>query len=331
MRYYISACADAREGGGVYIYSLSDAGKLMPISSLPCALPMYTAREGDVLYTILKGNAGEESTLITSHVVRDIPKDTTPPAPTGGQVACHLTVKDGDVYIANYVSGSLTKLGGPTVTFARKGPHPQRQTAAHTHQVILSPDEKYVLVTDLGGDTITVLDRVLTMPPICEAAVPAGNGCRHMVFSPDGNTLYCVNELSATVSIFSWKNGMLSYLREVSSEVPADLIPTNTAAAIRISKDGSRLYISNRGEDSLIMFTIKDGTQLTLAQKVSCGGAGPRDFLLTADEKHLICTNERSDSVCVFALQDGRIGQMTDRIFLPGPLCVMEWGEKIDQ
>lgn len=325
MFYFISACAAIRAGGGVYVYSLSDEGKLIPRAFLPCDLPMYTAREGDALYTILKGNAGEESTLITAHVRGGIPTDITPPVTTGGQVACHLTVKDGDVYMANYVSGSLTKLGGPTVTFDRKGSHPDRQTASHTHQVILSPDGKYVLVTDLGGDIITVLDRELTMPPICETSVPAGSGCRHMVFSPDGNHLYCVNELSATVSVFSWRNGMLSYLCEAQSDVPAELRPITTAAAIRISGDGRRLYISNRGEDSLIMFEIEDGTRLTLAQKVSCGGAGPRDFLLTADEKYLICTNERSDSVCVFALQDGRIGQMTDSLSLPAPLCVMAW------
>ncbi len=325
MHYYISACAPTEEGGGVYVYALSEAGKLIPVSSLPCRMPMYTACEGDVLYTILKGDAGEESTLITSHVTDGAPQNPSPPVSTKGLVACHLTVKDGDVYTVNYVSGSLTKMGGPTLTFDREGPHPTRQTASHTHQVILSPDGKYVLVTDLGGDIITVLDRDLTLPPVCEASVPSGNGCRHMAFSPDGKTLYCVNELSATVSVFSWADGVLTYLCEASSEVPTDILPATTAAAIRISADGKRLYISNRGEDTLIVFDIDGGTRLTLAQKVSCGGAGPRDFILTADEKHLICTNERSNSVCVFALQDGRIGPLTDTVSLPGPLCVMEW------
>ncbi len=321
MFYAISSCATPERGGGIHVFSLSATGKLLPHCVFPCDRPMYTAKEQNIIHILLRDSGSGESAVVSASVENGILQAPTAPVSTNGIVACHLSADAGDIYAVNYLSGNVTRIGGKTVTFERKGPHLKRQDMSHTHCVILSPDKNYVLVTDLGGDAITVFDRNLSF--VSESFVPAGNGARHLVFSHDGKLLYCVNELSATVSVFEWHEGNLTYLHDFSSEVSAECLPENTAAAIRLSGDGKRLYISNRGEDTLVAFETEDRVHFSLSQKVCCGGKGPRDFILTDDERYLICTNERSDSVTVFALEERCIGDMTDSISLSAPLCVM--------
>ncbi len=55
----------------------------------------------------------------------------------------------------------------------------------------------------------------------------------------------------------------------------------NTAAEIVVDPAGQHVYVSNRGEDSLVVFDV-DGASggLGLAQRIGCGGKTPRHFTL---------------------------------------------------
>lgn len=320
----ISACTVSEKGGGLYTYRLSDEGRLAKLSYFPTDNPMYTILNDNRIYCIGRNLFGNESGIF------DILTDENGgfgeagrPQSTHGNEACHLCADGDDVYTVNYSSGSVIKLPDKLVEYEGHGINPARQEAAHTHCVIFSPDKECILVSDLGLDRINVLDR--DMNPISSASVPFGHGVRHFIFSHDGKYLYCVNELEATLSVFSWDAGekVLSYINTYSIDIPDNIKPYNTAAAIRQSKDGHKVYISNRGENTIVAFDTENGTDFTLSQKISCGGKGPRDFNITDDERFLICTNEGSDSVTVFSLHNGIIGEMTDIITLPSPLCVM--------
>ncbi len=321
---YISACETPEHKGGIYTFRLTEAGGLDLCSYFSLDRPMYSIRENGLLYALSRELFGRESGVLALKPQHDGSLlQLSVPQSTHGIVACHLSVLENDIYTVNYLSGNVVKL--PTekiVSFSGKGPHPTRQEASHTHCVIPSPHQKYILVTDLGQDKIFVLDRDLK--PISECAVPSGHGARHIVFSPDERFLYCINELAATVSVFSWNEtqGKLSLLNTYDTQVPSQILPTNTAGAIRVSQDGRHLYISNRGEDTLVVFEITDGVHLRLAQKVSCGGKHPRDFILSPDERFLICTNTDSNSVTVFSMENGFIGDKTATVSIPSPLCV---------
>jgi 6-phosphogluconolactonase len=150
--------------------------------------------------------------------------------------------------------------------------------------------------------------------------VPEGCGIRHFITKRvgDGHQIYTVNELIPSVSRFAYAEGKATYLDTV--EIPCTH-EGSTAAAIRLSADGMRLYTSVRGENILSVFDVaRDGAPV-LRQTVDCGGDGPRDFALT--DTHLICTNQFSNDVTLFTLEDGLIGKQTDRISLPEPLCVV--------
>ncbi len=322
--FCISACEAPENKGGIYTFRLTEAGGIVPLSYLPLDRPMYTVKSRELIYVLTRRQFDEHSGVLAVKPQADGSLGiNSAPQSTHGVVACHLSVVDEDIYAVNYLSGNVVKLpDGKTVAFSGHGTHPTRQEASHTHCVIPSPDKKYILVTDLGQDRIFVFDRALNK--CSEASVPTGHGARHIVFSPNGQYLYCVNELAATVSVFAWEQdtGTLSLQNTFDSQVPADILAGNTAGAIRISANGKHLYISNRGEETLVVFKTEDGVHFELVQKVFCQGKHPRDFILTPDERFLICTNTNSNSVTVFAVQDGMIGEPTATICLPAPLCV---------
>lgn len=239
---------------------------------------------------------------------------------THGIVGSHVLADEetGDVYVANYLSGSVVMLPDRLVVHQGRGTHPPRQECPHTHQAVFSPDRKYVCVTDLGLDKLFVYDRALRL--CSEASVPPGHGARHLCFSPDGGTAFCVNELASTVSVFSWRDGALQYHHTVDTLPGRDKSRTD-AASIRISADGRYLYTSKRGDDSISCFAV-EGISLRLLAVVDSGGSCPRDFVLSSDGSLLVVANEDSDCLAVFALREGLPVLLRNQYPITRPFCV---------
>ncbi len=195
--------ASSVPNGGIYRYRLTSDGSLTPIDRLDVASPSYLYRDGDAVWVTLcpseeKGASWAALRLAIKEdgsLVRDGEEILT-----DGISSCHLAVDGDDVYVANYSSGSVTKLGHPPVCHEGRGVNPLRQEKAHCHCTVFSPDKQFVLVCDLGIDTVFVYDRDLN--EISRAKVPDGEGCRHLVFSKDGKFVYVENELGGSVSVF---------------------------------------------------------------------------------------------------------------------------------
>ena len=305
---YIADCAAE---GGVHVYDFYN-GKLTEKQFLPLPCPMYLAIDDRTLYTILKQPFPDSR--LSGIVPAELDKNGMLQNPgtvvsTDGTVCCHLCVRNGVVYDSNYLSGSVNKLGIKTVRHTGKGTDPARQEAPHVHYTQFSPDGKYILVCDLGLDTVFVYDEELHK--ISSARVPDGHGVRHLAY--DGNTVYSANELGSSVSVFSYADGHLTYEQTVPG-LPAGFEGRNTAAAIRI--DDKRLYLSQRGLDAICVFDITRRTPEYLTC-FSTGGSSPRDFAIVGD--YIIVTNE-GGSVTVFGKNDY---VRCDEVGLISPLCVI--------
>lgn len=313
---YIASCV---KGGGIYHYTLSENNTLDFCEKTTLDEPMYMIIRNEKMYILLR--QPDEKTNFSGELSIDIDGTGKLFAPsriisTKGVVACHLEVSDDNIYAVNYVSGSVIKLPDTLVTHSGHGLHKIRQNAPHTHFVHASPDGKYILVTDLGLDKIFVYDKDLKL--VSEVSVPSGHGPRHLAFSSDGKIVYCVNELGSSVSIFSYSDGKLN-LKNTISALPKDFSGDNISAAIRI-KD-NYLYVSNRGHNSISVFEIKDSYNIVLKECVDCGGNSPRDFNIIDDV--LICTNEKSDNVTVFKLNNYIPEIISEsELNIPSPLCV---------
>ena len=259
-----------------------------------------------------------------------------------GAHPCHVSVHpDGDaVAVANYSSGSIavariTPNGQLELTDSKthsgKGAHALRQTQAHAHYVRFSQDGQQLFTVDLGIDSIVVYafdSKTGALTEQQRVKLPDGAGPRHLAFHPDGKHVFCVNELDATVAVLTLDaHNTLHY--HTSYATLADGLPeTNTSAAIKLSNNGSYLYVSNRGHDSVSVFKVDTtNSTLTLLQTVMSEGRTPRDISVTQDDRYLIVANQDSHELTSFVIhQDGQLAFTGERLSLGLPVCVRTIG-----
>lgn len=261
-----------------------------------------------------------------------------------GAAPCHITVSgDGRfVLVANYMGGNVVvfpvgsggRIGSPVSSqqHSGSGPNKDRQEAAHAHSVILANDDRYAFVNDLGIDKIMIykFDKAsgkLT-PNSKQPAYTtvAGAGPRHFKFHPSGRFALVVNELNMTVSSLAYDPaaGTLKEVHTVST-LPKDFKGENTCADIHISGDGRFVYASNRGHDSIAVFSFDAANGgLERVEIVPTGGRVPRNFAIDPTGDYLLAANQDSDLIVVFSIDNttGRLRKTGRSIATPQPVCL---------
>ena len=301
--------------GGILRCRLTDGGKLELLDKTPLDRPSYLCREGKKLYALLREPFMMQSGIAEFAIQPDgalIQQGKI--LPTHGTVGAHILAVNGQVYSANYLSGTTTRMPDRVLAHNGSSVHPKRQDCSHPHCLTLTPDGKYLCINDLGTDCIYVC--TLDLEEVSRVQVPAGSGPRHLVFSPDGKYAYGSNELDSTVSVFSYEDGVLTHLQTVSS-LPEGFTAENSGSAIRLSPDGRTLYASNRGHDSVCIWDVQDSS-LTGKRFLMTGGKSPREINLAGE--YLLCGNEGSGTVTVFDLNTG---EKTDEFPAVNPWCIL--------
>jgi len=340
------------------------SGRLTPPQLAAATLrPSYLALSPNAtgprhLYAV---NAVQEASATVSSFLVD--PDTGALRPTNqvssaGAGPCYISLDaTGEAaFVANYYGSSIASyrvlpsgaLSEPVERidyrdrrFGRRGPNVARQDLPHPHSVHLSPDNRFLLVNDLGSDQISVyaIDPVSARlgPPALFSNDRSGSGPRHIAFHPNGRWVYSINELDSTIDHFLWtttssRTNPQGLLVNAGTPVKtiADSFPVarNTASEVAIALDGNFLYASNRGEDTLVVFRIAqaDGA-LTLVQRISCGGKTPRHFTLdpSSEARWLICNNQDSASVTVFHRDPatGHLAGPTQTVPLDSPMFAL--------
>lgn len=242
------------------------------------------------------------------------------------------------VLVANYSSGDIAslpildngKLGEPVSYFKHPGKTPDQENT-NAHSVIVSPDNRFALVADLGIDKVMIyqLDAAtakLTPHDPDSADLPPGSGPRHLTFHPNGAFLYVINEKGNTVSVFSYdaEKGKLTELQTLST-IPDSFDGRTFTADVKVTPNGKFLYGTNRGHDSIACYQIGEDGKLTLLKIEPSLGKGPQNLAITPDGKHLLCANMPGNNVLVFKI-DPDTGVLTTvgvPIEIPRPSCIM--------
>jgi 6-phosphogluconolactonase len=260
-----------------------------------------------------------------------------------GSGPCHLSVDPSgkNILVANYGGGSVAvlpvqpdgRLGEATAFVQHTGSsvNPQRQNEPHAHSINVDADNHFAFAADLGLDKVLIYrfdpskgTLAPNDPPA--AAVAPGAGPRHFVFHPNGRRAYVVNEIDSTVTAFEYdpKAGALKTLQTLST-LPQGVQGNNSTAEIVVHPSGKFLYASNRGHDSIAVFTIDDGSgRLTVAGHQPTGGKTPRNFNVDPTGTFLLAANQDSDSIAVFRI-NGDTGALTptgDTVEAPTPVCI---------
>ena len=263
---------------------------------------------------------------------------------SGGGGPCHLVVdKTGKMlFVANYGSGSVASFAiKPDGSIGERTGFDQhtgssidaaRQKGPHAHAVVLSPDNRFLFVPDLGTDQIKIyrVDAAKGTftpndPPF--ATVKAGYGPRHFAFGRGAKFAYAVCEMGSSVAVFSYDpvKGSLTPVQTISN-LPSDFKGVNNSAEIEVDRSGRFLYASNRGNDSITVFAIDPakGT-LTNVQVVPTQGNMPRNFAIDPTGKYLIAANQKSNNVVVFAIdpKDGQLKPAGQTLDITSPVDIL--------
>ncbi len=237
----------------------------------------------------------------------------------GGNVAAFPVKKDGTL-------GSYTAF----IQDVGSGPDASRQAGPHAHFIGVVRNNRFAMVADLGIDKVLIyrfdsINGSLTKSDVGSIALNPGDGPRHIAFAPSGNLVYVVNELTSTVSTFSFEGetGKMQLLETVST-LPDNASGSNTTAEIRIDATGRYLYVSNRGDDSIVVFSIKPDGKLIPMEWVPTEGKGPRHFEIDPTGQWLFVANQNSNSMKLFRIDqtNGRLIQTNQLIEQVSPVCV---------
>jgi 6-phosphogluconolactonase len=138
--------------------------------------------------------------------------------------------------------------------------------------------------------------------------------------------MYVLGELDSSVTVFAHDAKETFRSIQKISALPAGFSGKNDAAEIEIHPSGKFLYTSNRGDDSIAVFTIDRSTgKLTFVQRVPSGGKTPRNFAIDPAGTHLLSANEESGNIVQFSI-DANTGKLTSQrevAKVSSPVCLV--------
>ena len=122
------------------------------------------------------------------------------------------------------------------------------------------------------------------------------------------------------------ENGTLAPFQIVPS-IPDDYVEIkNTSSEIMVGNRGKNLYVSNRGMNSIGVFSVnqEDG-RLSPIQWASTKGVKPRFFTIEPGEKYLYACNQMSDTIVEFEIDllTGCLTQTGNVIETPVPVWIL--------
>jgi len=337
------------KGEGIYIYQMNPAtGALSAVGqATSVANPLFLALDPQkrFLYAIeeLAGHAGSVGAFAVDGASGSLTFLNR--QSSEGDGPAHLSVEPSGrfVLVANYVGGTVATLPirpdgqlGPATDVVthegEAGPNRERQSHPHPHMILSDPSGRWVLVNDLGLDRTFVyhLDRasgklILNSPPF--AAARPGAGPRHLAFHPSGRYVYVINELDSTLVAFAFETerGVLRPIQTLST-LPKGFAGNNIAGQVLVVPSGKFVYGSNRGYDSVVVFSIHPQSgELTFIGHQWTRGQTPRYFEIDASGCFLLAANLNSDNIVAFRidLATGKLKPTGGFVPVGNPICIV--------
>ncbi len=324
---------------GIHIFDAGANGELAELGELSgVENPSFLASHpsGTTLYAVSETSTGRGDGGSVHALAIDPSDGSLTPihnVPSEGDAPCYVSV-DADgrhLYVANYVSGTVAayqleldgRIGDLLATARHEGSGPtDRQHSPHVHCVVPHCSRPGFVAVDLGIDAVvnyaadgTVESRLQLAP---------GSGPRHLAWHPRLPVGFLVGELDNTITAVEVdpRSGALSTVATVST-LPPDFEGFSIAAEVRVDPQGEFVYVSNRGHDSIAVFTFS-GRSLEPVAHVPSGGTSPRNFALHPSGGTMVVANQDSGSLIGFAVdaETGVPTQLDQHHQVAEPVCV---------
>ena len=337
------------KAGGIYVYQLDIAtGKLDYISTSPAVVnPSYIALHKDsLLYAVneIGTEKGEPSGKISAFKIikggREL--EFINAVSSEGNYPCYIDFDNRGKFamVANYGSGTVAVMqlrpdGSAGESCAIDQHHEKgldgKQKDAHAHMIIPSPDNRFVYSCDLGTDRIYIYqfdpETGKLIASTKNYATQPGAGPRHMVFHPQKDLAYVVNELNGTIECMKWDRDSGALMRfQVISTVLTGTGSDASCADIHLTPSGNYLYASNRGEqNNIAMYSVNQQSgELSLLGHQPVNGKTPRSFVIDPTGTYLLVANQDTDNIVTFRIDKatGKLLETGIETSIPTPVCL---------
>ena len=328
---------------GIYVFSFDKStGQLTLLSSTKSVInPSFLAISPDkkYLYAAEENNPGTVSAFAIHPSNGELSFINS--QSSGGSGPCYIsTDRTGKwCFVANYSSGSISVL---PITHNGSLQKPiqtiQHDTVLamkikdgkpHAHSINMASNNKDVFVTDLGTDKIMCYSFDEKSGSLLKSNIPYiktsdGSGPRHFAFHPNGKFAYCILETTSEIVAYKSNHQTLKHLHTIST-LPEDSKEINYCADIHVSIDGKFLYGSNRGHNSIVIYSINRKTGLLkLVGHQSTIGDFPRNFVIEPGGNFLLVANQKSDNIQIFKIdkKSGKLSYSNIGVKISMPVCL---------
>lgn len=336
LRILVGTYTEGISAEGVYLYSIDpESAESQLLDVAPSGNPSFViaSPDGKRAYAVNEFNDGRQgvsSFLLNGERILPAKSLPIPKEKVDGEDPCNILFTGDAVVTSNYTGGSVTafklddkgELKELSQTFA-----PTSEKASHMHCAVLSPDGKYIFVTDLGLDQVLRFERGSDGAPLGESTIAWQNtagtqwGPRHMVFSADDRFAYLLCELGDKLVVFSYQDGTLSPIQSLTAYNGKG----KGSADIHISPDGRFLYTSHRlKKDGIGIFSIDPKSGKVKKAGFQKTGRHPRNFALCPDGKFLLCACRDDNRIEVYRVDktSGALTRTDCDIQVGAPVCV---------
>ena len=310
---------------GIYVFKLDPSdGGLTPLQIVPASNPSFVALDPNQthLYSVNEDDPGRVSAYAINSANGGLTFLNS--ALANGQFTTHINVHPSGQYFyaANYGTGNFPvfrilangSIGPRTDTFQSvgngTGPNPARQEGPHAHQILTDVGGGHLFGVDLGADKVNALNLDLLTGLFSPNTVPfvpvaSGSGPRHMAFHPDGKHAYVLDELASSITVFDYDPVRGAFIwKQTLSTLPDNFTGTNTTAEIRVHPTGQFVYNTNRGHNSVTMYSVDTATgELDVIGWESTRGEWPRGMNIDPSGTFLYAANQNTDTIAVFRIQ----------------------------
>ena len=190
------------------------------------------------------------------------------------------------------------------------------ETAPTAHSSVPDPSNRFVFVPHPAPNAVFQFTFDAKTGKLAPNAVPKlqmekNTGPRHLVFHPKQATVvYFDNEQgsSVTACTFDPTAGTLKPFQTVPT-LPKDFTRPNSTAEVKVHPSGKFVYCSNRGHDSIAMFSVsgEDGKLAVVGQAPT--ERTPRSFEIDPTGSFLYAAGEDSGKVAAYRI-DPKTGEL---------------------
>ena len=339
-----------RGSQGIYAFSFDRAKRtlklLQTVPSLESPSYLTIHPSGKFLYSVNRGRAdvADNGGSVSAYGIDPVSGKLSGIGHRSsyGDDPCHITIDNTGKYafISNYNRGNLVVLqlfddgviGSPSDAkkYVGHSINTARQESPHIHSATISPDNRFLYVADLGTDKIYIYEfnadnGTLTPAKTPEVTVNRGSGPRHFTIHPNGKFAYLAEELTSTVCTFSLNKttGALAVIEDTVRSLPSGFAGNNTSADIHTDVNGNYLYVSNRGLNSLSIFSIAPNGKLALKDHQETGKT-PRNFLVDPKGEFVFVASQDDDTITMYRVNSktGKLVAVGKPVKVPSPVCL---------